>query len=167
MVYNFIMKINNKGQYIKNTSQDFWARVDKKDSNQCWNWLGNIHKKSGYGAYCSNYKSFTAHRYSYILAFGEILNNLCVLHKCDNRKCVNPNHLFLGNRHDNAIDMVNKHRGLHGSRHPSSKLNEEKVLEIRRLYKTQHLSYQKLSNRFGVCETMIGFIIKRVKWKHI
>lgn len=81
--------------------------------NGCWEWTGPKYK-DGYGMANYRRKKIRAHRLSYQLFVGEITENICVLHKCDNKPCFNPNHLFLGTRKDNAIDMVRK--GRHGTK---------------------------------------------------
>jgi len=75
----------------------------------CWNWCGYIHPR-GYGRLMVNKQCVQAHRYSYLIHKGIIKNDLFVLHKCDNRKCVNPDHLFLGTAKDNTNDMIKKGR---------------------------------------------------------
>lgn len=84
----------------------FWKKVNKTET--CWLWEGCL-KADGYG-WLMRGKSinWTAHRYSWFIHNGEIPNNLHVLHKCDVRNCVNPNHLFLGTHQDNMLDMVQK-----------------------------------------------------------
>ena len=90
----------------------FYSRVKLPNKNGCMLWAGRRSTLSGnYGQFASKCKkTFTAHRYSYELFFGKIQKKLCVLHKCDNPQCVNPEHLFLGSQQDNAIDMINKGR---------------------------------------------------------
>ena len=86
----------------------FLAKINKTDT--CWLWKGSKSSK-GYGSININNAFMSAHRLSFMLFKGEIKNGLWVLHKCDTPACVNPEHLFLGNAKDNAIDMTNKNRG--------------------------------------------------------
>jgi len=94
----------------------FWGKI-KKQTSGCWEWKGNI-SSSGYGLLSYKGKNIGSHILSWILHNGEIENNLWVLHKCDNRKCVNPKHLFLGTRQDNMDDMVRKGRQKNGPNSP-------------------------------------------------
>lgn len=85
----------------------FWCRVDK--TNDCWLWSGTL-TDTGYGHMWYLGKRERCHRISYKLSFGEIPKGLLVCHHCDVRNCVNPSHLFLGTKKDNAHDMVVKGR---------------------------------------------------------
>lgn len=85
----------------------FMLHVQKTES--CWLWTG-CKSKYGYGQFTFRKKTTLAHRASYELAMGPFDNWLCVLHKCDNPQCVNPDHLFLGTQLDNARDRVAKGR---------------------------------------------------------
>lgn len=101
----------------------------KKDLSGCWLWTGKINVE-GYGNFwVSKDKPYNlAHRISWLIHYGEIPNELCVLHKCDVRNCVKPKHLFLGDRNDNNQDMMRKGRFKHGV---CGKLSEEQVILIR------------------------------------
>lgn len=101
----------------------FFDKINKTDD--CWEWNASLRGKTGYGAFKLNGKVIDAHRVSYELHFGIIPKGVLVCHRCDNRKCVNPNHLFLGTYKDNHQDGVDKGRIINGwnteklKKHPS------------------------------------------------
>lgn len=107
-----------------NTHQTFLDRIKISESG-CWEWHGSRDQR-GYGKFTIGGVYWRAHRYSYQYHKGEI-GNLSVLHKCDNPPCCNPDHLFLGNAYENAIDMLQKKRG------NKAKLSIEEVLDIKAL----------------------------------
>ena len=101
----------------------FLSRVNK--TNACWLWNG-ASVEHGYGRLRLFGKLVYAHRLSWELYRGPIPTNMCVLHRCDTRLCVNPEHLFLGTRIDNNHDRTTK------GRNGGCKLTKEQVLEIRK-----------------------------------
>lgn len=92
------------------TSETLFKKV-KKSKSGCWNFTGPICKKLGYGKIGYKGKVTNAHRLAWILSNGPIDSvRIFVCHKCDNRKCINPDHLFLGTAKDNTSDMIKKGR---------------------------------------------------------
>jgi len=81
----------------------------RKDENDCWLWL-NGYNSAGYGVVWDGKKQQLAHRISYVQCIGSLNKNLYVLHRCDNRRCINPAHLFVGSHKQNMEDMQNKSR---------------------------------------------------------
>ena len=148
----------------------FWAKVDK--SGDCWEWTAGLNK--GYGRIKINGKTAYAHRLSYVLHHPITIDlwehsDICVCHKCDNPKCINPAHMFLGSVADNMNDKMAKGRGnaLKGENHRLSKLTEHDVREIRKKYADGGISQQQLSLEYEVDRTTIRDIIRRRNWKHI
>lgn len=151
----------------------FMSKMSAPDKNGCIHWLGA--PRGSYGAFqvCekeSRYKynsTQLAHRISYELFISEIPTGLCVCHRCDNRKCVNPEHLFLGSAKQNTDDMVGKNRCNmgKGEKHFSSRLKEQDIPKIFDLYK--ELSQRKIAEIFNVSQTAIAYVLRRKTWTHI
>ena len=110
----------------------FWSKVDKRGPDDCWEWTGAI-STSGYGHIGLDGKARRGHRVAWQLTNGGIPDGLCCCHHCDNRKCCNPNHLFLGTVADNNRDCEEKGRGNHprGENHGRAKLTVMDVQFIR------------------------------------
>ncbi len=128
----------------------------------CWIWIAAL-GSSGYGHFWFNGNPTPAHRASYQIYVGEIKDNLQVLHRCDNRLCVNPDHFFLGTHKDNMDDRTNKGRDKKGNELSISKLTNEKVLAIR----NDKRSLRKMASELGVSHTTVFHARNHILWKHV
>ncbi len=129
----------------------------------CWLWTG-ANYPYGYGVIKDQKKSVAAHRISWILHHGDIPNGLCVLHKCDTPACVNPNHLFLGNKKDNMEDCLRKGRfpERSGENNGRCRLSAENVTEIRR----SNARTCDLARQFGVNWCTIRDVRNQRNWRY-
>lgn len=147
--------------------QRFLNKIIKTKS--CWIWNAGLFS-SGYGQFFNGKNKITAHRYSYILHNGTIENNkLVVCHSCDNKKCVNPEHLFLGTQKQNIRDMMSKNRQKFG-KHPGqlngrAKITKKQVDEIRKKYYNEKISALKLGKEYNISESQTLRIIKKQSWR--
>jgi len=145
----------------------FWNKVQKTEG--CWLWTGACNP-GGYGHLSRGGRGdghITASRLSYILAHGEIPEEQLVLHKCDNRICVNPGHLFLGTYKDNMQDASQKGRICHGENIHNSKLSECDISNIRIEYAKGDVSQAALAKFFDVNQATIWSIISGKTWKRV
>jgi len=126
---------------------------------KCWNYREKWLDKYGYGKFTVGKTCKSAHRISYELFKGPIEDNKYVLHECDNRACVNPDHLWLGTNNENMMDMVEKER-------QSSKLNITDVVSIRKMWQ-QGYPQKKIAELFKIAQCTISLIVNGKKWKHI
>lgn len=142
---------------------------------ECKNFSGSLSKK-GYGKIYYKGKSWLAHRLSFVLNKGEIIDNMCVCHKCDNPKCINPDHLWLGSvaqnnadrskkgrTYKNSFDNLTQDQLRRGEKHGMSKLSEKDVLDI----KVSVLGPKKLCEKYGIGTSTVWRIKNNQSWKHI
>lgn len=132
----------------------------------CHLWQGGTFDV-GYGAMWVNGQNRGAHRLAWEFANGEIPKGMFVCHKCDNRLCVNVDHLFLGTQYDNIDDMVSKQRHARGETQSASKLTEEQVLEIREIYARGGITQTALGKRYGVGHTTVSYVVNKRAWSHV
>ena len=140
--------------------------LDKRDITEsgCWEFTGYI-MPNGYGQTSVGKLVLLAHRASYMVFIGKIPEGMHICHKCDNRKCFNPDHLFAGTRDENMADMVRKgrQRSLSGVDSPNAKLTAEQVQEIRDRY-IPYVTTTELAKEFGISKQYVGQIARK-EWR--
>lgn len=160
--------------------QRFWAKVDRRGPDECWPWTATINRY-GYGRIWDGSIMAQAHRVSYKLAHGPIADELVVCHRCDNRRCVNPAHLFAGTQADNMHDAQSKGRLSQGESHSAvlrqviprgeghwrRKLTEADVREIRRLRSEEGLIAREIAERFPTSKWNVFLILRGEAWRHV
>lgn len=152
--------------FKKTVAERFWGMVDTSSGpDECWEWTGYV-QKNGYGHFFPG----LAHRVSYEIHNGPIPDGLQVCHKCDNRRCVNPSHLFLGTQSDNLRDMMAKGRRTYpsilGEANPRAVLTEQTVRLIREKF-DNGMRQADIARELGLTRDLVGGIVRRKTWKHI
>jgi len=142
----------------------FWSKVELRASPfVCWNWTG-IGKR--YGEFTIGRYHFKSNRVAYFLTHKQDPKEKSVLHKCDNPKCCNPNHLSLGTHFENMQDMSLKGRASRGIEKNTCKLSENQVRLIRSEFENG-ISASILATKNGVSVTNVRAIVNKSTWKHI
>lgn len=160
------MKI--RGQYVYPPEERIKKHITI-DENGCWNWQGA--NRNGYGRLIIGSRtdgtrhSESAHRYSWMVYKGDIPENYEVCHHCDNKACINPEHLFLGTRQDNIDDRERKGRNNHvvGEKCWQSKFTPDDIVNIRR----SKLSSRSIAKFYKVNKSSIQAIRNGETWKHL
>lgn len=153
------------------TEERFWSFVDKQPTpDGCWIWKAGI-GSHGYGSFRWGQEKghSTAHRYSFQLAHPNepIPEGVFVCHTCDNRRCVRPDHLWLGSAADNSRDASIKGRVARGERQYAAKLTEADVRAIRARYAIGGISQQTLAIEYRVSQWTISAITLGIIWRHV
>lgn len=150
----------------KSDIRRFWSKVVRTEG--CWIFTGSL-THNGYGRLSANGHTYRAHRVAYEVSVGAVPDGMCICHKCDNRICVRPDHLFLGTDIDNIQDRNQKGRQCKGSGHHSTKLSEEDVIYIRTVYKPHHpkCGASALARMYGVTHHAVLCVISGRSWSHV
>jgi hypothetical protein len=134
-----------------------WDRVNRGDG--CWVWRGCT-AKNGYGMARVSGRTQYAHRVAWEVTNGSIPEGLYICHKCDNRLCVRPDHLFLGSHADNMRDMASKGRSQHGEGHYNVKLSDETVRAIRQFVRSHGRGAQAaMAQQHGVARAYVSKLV--------
>lgn len=135
--------------------------------DKCWLWTGHL-GRDGYGKTVLQNQQLRAHHISWFIHSGEIPSGKCLMHLCDVRHCVNPSHLKLSTVAENNADKQRKGRSnqAKGNQLPQSKLDGDKVRQIRELFRTGE-SQKKIAERYGVCQQAVNKVITKKTWGHI
>lgn len=175
--------MRQKHHAVSPESERFWEKVNKNGplpdpvnypnlDTKCWEWKSSKRVGSiGYGQFREylGFRKYTmgyAHRWSWKNTNGPIEPGKCVLHRCDNPLCVNPEHLFLGTHSVNRKDCILKGRSAFGVRCGQSKLNDIQVRIMKRLRKLG-VSFFKIGEVFRVTHKAAEIAIKGETWKHL
>lgn len=161
----------------------FWSKVATSGADECWPWKANSTHRFGYGMFWLGGNNVGAHRVAWMVTHGDIPSGLAVCHRCDNPKCCNPAHMFLGTHAENNRDMRAKGRFTpatgerHGSAtkplsvprgrsHWGAKLDNDRVREIRQLAASGR-THKCIGQMFGVCQSTVTLVAQRKAWAHV
>lgn len=145
-------------------SDEYFAERSIKQPSGCWEWSLRV-SCNGYGQAKVRQKIWMAHRLSWEHFHGPIPDGLIVCHKCDNRKCINPSHLFLGTTQDNVDDKMSKGRFVTtpGVKNGHAKLTDQQVLSI----KNDDRSQSAIAADYGISQSNVSLIKRGTAWRHL
>jgi hypothetical protein len=144
----------------------FWGGLKRLSPEECWEWQKTLAWRN-YGIFYYHGKYHLAHRFSYELHFGPIKEGMFVCHKCDNRRCVNPSHLFLGTQSDNMRDTVAKDRlkgyftseRTSGENSPTAKFTDKQIGNVRNM-RDRGFTYEEIKQEHGISISHIARIVR-------
>ncbi len=146
-------------------AERFWKYVTQGPQDECWDWHGAIHPE-GYGRLAVAKGRFVyVHRVAWELHYGKIPSGKLCLHRYDRRRCVNPNHLFLGTNAENSADMVAKGRQRPGELHGTAKLVQAQVDDIRQRHAAGETA-RTIAIDYGLSLCHTQAIIARRYWRN-
>lgn len=135
----------------------------------CWEWKGHVHRTTGYGRVreeSPGKRVLSAHRASWMIHNGSIPEWAVVCHRCDNRACVNPEHLFLGTQATNIRDAADKRRMSNGENSGKAKLTDIQVDDIRKRYADGGILQRELAEEFSTRQSTISQLVSRKRRPH-
>lgn len=166
----------NKMQFASTALQiadNFWASYKEvkiihpqtDETFVCWEWQRYV-TKWGYGQVQVNGRLEGAHRYAWMLSTGKsIPNKMNVLHKCDNRRCINPDHLMIGTQSENIKQAVQRGRFIppifSGENHPAAMVTDKQRSAIRDIYFNKKLNQREISELCGIRQTTVSYIVRQ------
>lgn len=142
--------------YERDIKTRFWNYVDIKDKNSCWEWKGST-LNSGYGCLTYNYKTVLAHVTAWRLTHIDFQKDKIILHKCDNRKCCNPAHLYEGTYSDNMNDRAIRNPNCQGGGQP--KLHKGEIWLIRKIHDNTKLFQYEIAKMFKISQRTVNRIV--------
>lgn len=152
--------------------EKFHLNVTKQSSDECWEWEGSYFTNEGeetYGRFIYRGEKYLAHRFIFQeendldLEYSES-NRELVCHTCDNTRCVNPNHLYLGTPQDNMDDASNRGNLTTGEDNPASKVTKNIVRQLRAIYDQLGLSHRTLAEYYNISRGTIGQLLREETW---
>lgn len=163
-----LKKRGRRTYYRQPIAERFYSHIIINEDNGCWEWDGPP-GSSGYGWFSLTSSTHMAsHRVSYLLTHNGIPENLEVLHTCDNKICVRPDHLFLGTQQDNVDDMIEKGRANYarGSQSGAAKLMEQDVVTIRQMA-DNGIALKIIASIYSLDGSTISGIVHGKYWSHV
>jgi len=153
----------------------FWSKVDQSGgTDSCWPYMGSrtIQGPNGYGAFAFRvtrgvWRNIVGSRFAWRVTNGPIPPGICVLHRCDNRPCCNPSHLFLGTKQDNMDDMKSKGRQRRGETTRTAKLTAGSVMEIRCRFASGATCVPDLAREYGTTDRSMQDVVYGRSWRHV
>ncbi len=163
--YKQAQRAGNLKEHQSPSTEDHFHQRYAIRANGCWEWLAGANEQ-GYGViHLPGHRQIRAHQLSYLLHKGEIPKGRLVLHSCDNRLCVNPDHLRCGTHNDNMLDAVERERIAKGENNGNAIVTEVIVRAIRDAYPA--IPVVTLAKMHGISKPTVYQIVNRVTWKHI
>lgn len=161
-----------RGQVVYPPEERIRRLTTIDDATGCWNWSSTT--RNGYGRLIvgsrtdGSRRSVSAHRFAYQALVGPIPDGMEVCHRCDNRRCCNPAHLFVGTRQDNIDDREAKGRNRppKGEASPQAKLTEKSV-EVGRQLRAAGWSFQRIADTLGVAKKTAALAVTGRQWSHV